>query len=242
MNNAIAKKLGRSFLAPHIANLEPPDPVYETSNDPNNSNKRRKKRGLPPGLTKAEERVLMKVRKRSRCLDRGFSLCGFRFGWTAIIGFIPVLGDIISAALSYYLVIRQTRKCDLPDSLVQRMLFNQAVATSVGLIPFIGDLIMAAWKVNSRNAALFEDFLILRAQRTNPPTIPPNVVPNSETTRLINNNNKTPTVVLINGESGSAASGSAQQEAEGCSTAVDTPKVASTESPKQQKKKWFGRN
>jgi hypothetical protein len=29
------------------------------------------------------------VRRRAHYLDKGFSLCGFRFGWTAILGLIP---------------------------------------------------------------------------------------------------------------------------------------------------------
>jgi len=29
------------------------------------------------------------VRRRAHYLDKGFSICGFRFGWTAILGLIP---------------------------------------------------------------------------------------------------------------------------------------------------------
>lgn len=42
------------------------------------------------------------------------------------------------------------------------MLLNNAVSVSVGLIPFVGDIVLAVYKANSRNAALLEEFLRIR--------------------------------------------------------------------------------
>lgn len=39
------------------------------------------------------------------------------------------------------------------------MLLNLAIATSVGLVPIVGDVILAAFRANSRNATLLEEFL-----------------------------------------------------------------------------------
>ena len=48
------------------------------------------RRGLqcetPPGLSKRDVKVLRSVQRRAHYLDKGFSLCGLRFGWTFIIG------------------------------------------------------------------------------------------------------------------------------------------------------------
>ncbi len=44
------------------------------------------------------------------------------------------------------------------------MLFNNAVSAGVGLVPIAGDIILAAWKANSRNAALLEEFLRIRGE------------------------------------------------------------------------------
>ena len=52
----------------------------------------------------------------------------------------------------------------LPDWLVHRMLFNNAVSAGVGLVPIVGDIILASFKANSRNAALLEDFLRIRGE------------------------------------------------------------------------------
>lgn len=52
----------------------------------------------------------------------------------------------------------------IPWWLTQRMVLNLAIATSVGLVPFVGDVLLAAFRANSRNAALLEEFLRLRGE------------------------------------------------------------------------------
>lgn len=44
------------------------------------------------------------------------------------------------------------------------MLANNAVSAVVGLIPFFGDIVLAVFKANSRNAALLEEFLRIRGE------------------------------------------------------------------------------
>ncbi|KNZ47074.1 uncharacterized protein VP01_66g6 [Puccinia sorghi] len=234
MANKIAAKVARSFVKGHVTALEPPDPLYEISVNPQTGKRKRTQRNLPPGLSKDEEKILVcvlsrtpfhevinfflrvlssisrflfpmalgyqkKVRSRAHYLDKGFSICGFRFGWTFLIGFIPVVGDAADAALSYYLVIRPTLKCNLPALLIQRMLFNQILATTIGLVPIIGDIVMAIWKVNSRNAALFEDFITLRAKHAMDPS-QPNGVTASETTALVENSARSAYIDGISGD------------------------------------------
>ena len=53
----------------------------------------------------------------------------------------------------------------IPFWLTRKMIINQIVSESVGLVPFVGDLFIAWWKVNSRNSWLLEDFLIDRAMK-----------------------------------------------------------------------------
>ncbi len=74
------------------------------------------------------------VRRRAHYLDKGFSICGFRFGWTAILGLIPCVrpfaqsylylhtelvpgrcsgaGDIAQFLLGYSLVLRKCRDAE----------------------------------------------------------------------------------------------------------------------------------
>lgn len=87
-----------------------------------------------------------------------------RFGWTFVIGIIPGAGDIADASLNYLLVVRKARQAELPSWLVRRMLMNNAVSAAVGLVPFAGDVILAAFKANSRNAELLQEFLRIRGE------------------------------------------------------------------------------
>uniref|UniRef100_A0A0K3CUG7 Uncharacterized protein n=1 Tax=Rhodotorula toruloides TaxID=5286 RepID=A0A0K3CUG7_RHOTO len=158
MASYITKKVGRRLAGQNLAQYEPADPHYETYTDAKGRQKKRK-RAIPAGLSKRDERILRSVRRRAHYLDKGFSLCGFRFGWTASAG----AGDIAQFILGYSLVLRKCREAELPATLAQRMLFNQLVGLGIGLIPLVGDITMAVWKANSRNAALLEEFLLRRA-------------------------------------------------------------------------------
>ena len=62
------------------------------------------------------------------------------------------------------LVVRKAKKADIPHWLLSRMLFNNAISAGVGLVPLAGDVFLAAWKANSRNAALLEEFLRIRGE------------------------------------------------------------------------------
>ncbi|GAA6033495.1 hypothetical protein JCM8097_001424 [Rhodosporidiobolus ruineniae] len=165
MSSYIAKKVGRRVAGQQIAGYEPPDPHYETYQD-KKGRTRKRKRPMPASLSKRDERILRSVRRRAHYLDKGFSLCGFRFGWTAILGLIPGAGDIAQFLLGYFLVLKKCREAELPFTLQQRMAFNQTVGLGIGLVPLVGDLCMAVWKANSRNAALLEDFLVRRAAKS----------------------------------------------------------------------------
>lgn len=44
------------------------------------------------------------------------------------------------------------------------MLFNNSVSALVGLVPIAGDVVLAIYKANSRNAALLEEFLRVRGE------------------------------------------------------------------------------
>jgi len=161
MTSTIARKAGLTLFEKHLKNYEPADPLYETYTD-NKGRTKRRKRELPPGLSARDAKILRKVKKRAHYLDKGFSICGMRFGWTFVIGIIPMAGDVVDATLNYTLVLKAAKKAELPDWLIRRMLMNNLVSVGVGLVPFVGDVILATFKANSRNAALLEEFLRIR--------------------------------------------------------------------------------
>lgn len=66
--------------------------------------------------------------------------------------------------LNYVLVLRKARQADLPSWLVSKMLFNNAVSAIGGIVPIVGDVVIAVYKANSRNAMLLEEFLRIRGE------------------------------------------------------------------------------
>lgn len=72
------------------------DPYFETvpatdlDGRPRRNGKTKKiKRRINPQIPKADAEVLTKVKRRAYRLDNAISICGMRFGWSSIIGFIP---------------------------------------------------------------------------------------------------------------------------------------------------------
>ncbi|KAI0346060.1 hypothetical protein BDW22DRAFT_1352048 [Trametopsis cervina] len=163
MSNELAVKIGRKLFSKHMEQYQPADPLYETYID-KKGRERRRKRELPPGLSARDAKILKSVKRRAHYLDKGFSICGMRFGWTFVIGIIPGVGDVADAGLNYILVVRKARQAELPDWLVRKMLANNAVSVLAGLVPIMGDVVLAVYKANSRNAALLEEFLRIRGE------------------------------------------------------------------------------
>lgn len=77
---------------------------------------------------------------------------------------IPFVGDFADLILNYTLVVRIAKKAELPDWLLHRMYLNNLVSAVAGFIPVVGDVVLATYKANSRNAALLEEFLRIRGE------------------------------------------------------------------------------
>jgi len=83
---------------------------------------------------------------------------GRRLGLDALIGFVPVVGDLASAGIGLYVVWRGSR-LGLPRVVVARMLANSAVDLIVGSIPVAGDAFDLWFKANTRNLRLMHRYV-----------------------------------------------------------------------------------
>ncbi len=83
---------------------------------------------------------------------------GRRFGIDALVGFVPVIGDIFGGLMSLLVVWRGSRM-GLPRIVVVRMLANASVDFVVGAIPLAGDAFDLWFKVNERNLGLIRRHL-----------------------------------------------------------------------------------
>ena len=52
----------------------------------------------------------------------------------------------------------------IPNWLLRRMLLNNVISAGMGFVPIVGDIALATYKANSRNAALLEEFLRIRGE------------------------------------------------------------------------------
>jgi len=165
MASYVTNKVTKRFVSGQAKKFEAEDPLYEFYTTADGKQKRRK-RPLPPGLTKQQAKLLKKIKKRAHYLDKGFTVCGLRFGWTFFIGLIPGAGDVADAVLNYTLVVRPVKNelDDKPDWLIRQMMVNNAVSAGIGLVPLVGDVFLAAWRANSRNANLLEELLRVRGE------------------------------------------------------------------------------
>lgn len=98
-----------------------------------------------------------RLRKLAHTMDTSFTLPGtsFRFGWDAIIGLVPGVGDLGGAVISAYIVHR-ARRMGVGRAAVLRMTINVLADLFVGAVPLAGDAFDASFKANRRNVLLLE--------------------------------------------------------------------------------------
>jgi hypothetical protein len=112
----------------------------------------------------SDEARARRVRAVARLLDNAIAIPGtsWRFGLDAIVGLVPVVGDMIGGALSAYIILEAAR-AEVPTITLVRMLVNVGIDTLAGSVPALGDLFDAAWKANVKNARLLERHLAASA-------------------------------------------------------------------------------
>ncbi|PLB44387.1 hypothetical protein P170DRAFT_440692 [Aspergillus steynii IBT 23096] len=128
----------------------------------------KRRKAVPPGLSKNDEQVLTQVKRRAYRLDLClFSLCGIRFGWGSVIALIPFAGDVLDTVFAM-MVMKSCENIDggLPSSLRMKMTMNILFDFVIGLVPFVGDLADAMYKCNTRNAVILEKYLRDKGART----------------------------------------------------------------------------
>ena len=82
----------------------------------------------------------------------------FPVGLDAIIGLIPVVGDVITTALGAY-IVWEARNLGLPKWKLWRMAGNIAVDTAIGAVPLVGDAFDLAFRSNTNNLKIIRRHL-----------------------------------------------------------------------------------
>ena len=110
--------------------------------------------------TPSRDETVARLDALSKLLDSAFVLPGtnIRFGLDGIIGLVPGIGDLVSTALSSYL-IWEARRLGLPRWKIARMIANVAFDGAVGIVPFVGDAFDVLFKANRRNMRIIREHL-----------------------------------------------------------------------------------
>lgn len=116
---------------------------------------------MTQAATEAKQRaILARLERFSRFTDSniGIPFTRFRIGTEAIVGLVPVVGDLMGLAMSGY-VLLEAQRAGADKRLKLRMLRNVAIDFVGGLVPVVGDAFDAIYKANTRNTRLLEAYL-----------------------------------------------------------------------------------
>lgn len=104
-----------------------------------------------------EKHHLLIAANLTRMLESQFKIGKYRFGLDPILGLIPGGGDIISLALSFYIIWIAIQMRIPVDKLIQ-MMGNVVYDFFLGFIPILGDIADFAYKANTRNLEILKQY------------------------------------------------------------------------------------
>jgi len=113
---------------------------------------------LPIGNDPAS--IRRRVEAMEQVLERSFVIPGINkpIGLDAIVGLIPVVGDLVTMGLGAY-IVWEARNLGMPKWKLLRMAGNVAFDSAVGAIPLAGDLFDFLFASNTRNLKIIRKHL-----------------------------------------------------------------------------------
>ena len=106
------------------------------------------------------EAMARRLEQLAWLMDRAFHIPGTRIkvGLDALIGLLPIGGDVLTGLVQAGLVLVAMRHYNLPRSVATRMAANVLIDILVGAIPVLGDLFDVGFKANTRNVRLLQPY------------------------------------------------------------------------------------
>ena len=90
---------------------------------------------------------------------------GRKVGLDAIVGLVPVIGDVVTAGMGLY-IVWEARNLGMPKWQLWRMAGNVGIDSLVGAVPIAGDLFDFLYRSNSRNLKIVRKHLDKHHPRT----------------------------------------------------------------------------
>jgi Domain of unknown function (DUF4112) len=113
----------------------------------------------PPRSLK-DEAVARNLERVAWLMDRALTIPGTKIsvGLDALLGLLPVGGDVVTGIVQAGLVLIALRQYKVPRAIAARMMANVLLDVAVGSIPILGDLFDVGFKANTRNIKLLEPY------------------------------------------------------------------------------------
>ncbi|NJM50121.1 MAG: DUF4112 domain-containing protein [Sphingomonadales bacterium] len=113
-----------------------------------------------PAMSRDPKAVRQRVEALEMLLERSFHIPGTRIpvGLDSIVGLVPVLGDVVTAAMGAYMVW-EARNLGMSKWQLTRMAANVGIDTALGAVPLVGDLFDFVWRSNSKNLRIIKKHL-----------------------------------------------------------------------------------
>lgn len=105
-----------------------------------------------PGFGRDPASVRKRIEAMEMLLEGLFVIPGTRrrVGLDSLVGLIPVVGDLATAAMGAW-IVWEARNLGMPKWQLARMAANVGFDTVIGAIPFAGDIFDFLYKSNTKN-------------------------------------------------------------------------------------------
>lgn len=113
-----------------------------------------------PGFGRDPASVRRRIEAMEAMLEGLFVIPGTnrRVGLDSLVGLIPVVGDLATAAMGAW-IVWEARNLGMPRWQLARMAANVGFDTVVGAIPFAGDVFDFLFKSNTKNLRIIRKHL-----------------------------------------------------------------------------------
>jgi hypothetical protein len=113
-----------------------------------------------PDVSRDPQSVRTRIEAMEKVLERAFVIPGINrpIGLDALVGMIPVIGDVVTAIMGAY-IVWEARNLGMSKWQISRMAANVGIDTALGAIPLAGDVFDFFWRSNSRNLRIIRKHL-----------------------------------------------------------------------------------
>ena len=104
--------------------------------------------------------IRRRIEAMEKVLERSLVVPGINrpVGLDAIVGLVPVVGDIIAMGMGAY-IVWEARNLGMPKWKLMRMAGNVAFDSAVGAVPLVGDVFDFMFRPNTRNLRIVRKHL-----------------------------------------------------------------------------------